>query len=64
MAYERGKPIADLLITGTTKKRGTKITFKPDTDVFEAIEARQPKRAREAMAHLLELALKDMDLII
>ena len=39
--------------------------FRPDHEaVFEAIEARQPKRAREAMAHLLELALKDMDLII
>ena len=28
--YERGKPIADLVTTGTTKKRGTKVTFKPD----------------------------------
>ena len=27
--YERGKPAADLEVTGTTKKRGTKITFKP-----------------------------------
>jgi DNA gyrase subunit B len=36
--YERGKPAADLLNTGTTKKRGTKITFKPDSEVFETIE--------------------------
>ena len=36
--YERGKPAADLLITGTTKKRGTKVTFKPDTQIFETIE--------------------------
>ena len=27
--YERGKPFGDLEITGTTKKRGTKITFGP-----------------------------------
>src|SRR3954471_1410630 len=36
--YERGKPIADLINTGTTKKRGTKVTFKPDAQVFETIE--------------------------
>src|SRR6188508_671280 len=28
--YERGTPLGDLYITGTTEKRGTKITFKPD----------------------------------
>ena len=36
--YERGKPVADLVNTGVTKKRGTKITFKPDDEVFETIE--------------------------
>ncbi|MEW6319567.1 MAG: DNA topoisomerase (ATP-hydrolyzing) subunit B [Acidobacteriota bacterium] len=36
--YERGKPQGDLLITGTTKKRGTKITFKPDASIFETTE--------------------------
>src|SRR5215216_1837391 len=36
--YERGKPIGDLEITGTTKKRGTKITFRPDGEIFEGIE--------------------------
>jgi DNA gyrase subunit B len=35
--YERGVPAADLEITGTTEKRGTKITFKPDGGVFEDI---------------------------
>src|SRR6266542_577717 len=34
-SYERGVPMADLEITGTTKRRGTKVTFKPDTQVFE-----------------------------
>ena len=33
--YERGTPAAALEVTGTTKRRGTKITFKPDTQVFE-----------------------------
>jgi len=36
--YVRGKPDAELVITGTTKKRGTKITFLPDREIFETIE--------------------------
>jgi DNA gyrase subunit B len=36
--YERGTPAADLEVTGTTKKRGTKITFKPDSQIFETTE--------------------------
>ena len=36
--YERGTPAADLEVTGTTKKRGTKITFKPDGQIFETTE--------------------------
>ncbi|HXG88440.1 MAG TPA: DNA topoisomerase (ATP-hydrolyzing) subunit B [Vicinamibacterales bacterium] len=36
--YERGAPQADLLVTGTTTKRGTKVTFKPDTQIFEILE--------------------------
>ncbi len=36
--YERGTPTADLEVTGTTKKRGTKVTFKPDQEIFETIE--------------------------
>src|SRR6187402_342887 len=37
-SYERGKPLADLAVTGTTKRRGTKVSFKPDPQVFEIIE--------------------------
>jgi DNA gyrase subunit B len=33
--YERGIPVAALKQTGTTTKRGTKITFKPDTEIFD-----------------------------
>ena len=36
--YQRGTPCSDLFVTGTTEKRGTKITFKPDTMVFETID--------------------------
>ena len=36
--YERGKPTAALRVTGKTKKRGTKIRFKPDHEVFETLE--------------------------
>src|SRR5687767_15026041 len=36
--YERGDPQGDLEIAGTTKKRGTKITFKPDAEIFETTE--------------------------
>ena len=36
--YERGKPLSDLASTGTTKRRGTKITFKADPQVFETVE--------------------------
>jgi DNA gyrase subunit B len=33
--YERGRPTGDLEMTGTTKRRGTKVTFKPDAEIFE-----------------------------
>ena len=32
--YVRGVPVVALRQTGKTKKRGTKITFKPDTQIF------------------------------
>ncbi|HEV8334940.1 MAG TPA: DNA topoisomerase (ATP-hydrolyzing) subunit B [Candidatus Polarisedimenticolia bacterium] len=34
--YERGKP-GEFRQTGTTKRRGTKITFKPDKEIFEDV---------------------------
>jgi DNA gyrase subunit B len=37
-SYERGKPQGDLEVTGTTKRRGTKVTFKPDAEIFETTE--------------------------
>ncbi|MEP7310552.1 MAG: DNA topoisomerase (ATP-hydrolyzing) subunit B [Acidobacteriota bacterium] len=34
-SYERGHPTTGLEVTGTTKRRGTKVTFKPDPSIFE-----------------------------
>jgi DNA gyrase subunit B len=33
--FERGKPVSEFRKVGTTKRRGTKIRFKPDAQVFE-----------------------------
>ena len=37
-SYERGTPTAPLEVTGTTKRRGTKVTFKPDPQIFETTD--------------------------
>jgi DNA gyrase subunit B len=37
-SYQRGNPVGELEVTGTTKKRGTKITFRPDAQIFETTE--------------------------
>ncbi len=37
-SYQQGDPLADLEITGTTQRRGTKVTFKPDPEIFETVE--------------------------
>ena len=36
--YVRGIALARLQQTGKTKRRGTKVTFKPDTEIFEVID--------------------------
>ncbi|MCA1635620.1 MAG: DNA topoisomerase (ATP-hydrolyzing) subunit B [Acidobacteria bacterium] len=33
--YKRGIPVAKLEQTGKTRKRGTKVTFKPDAEIFD-----------------------------
>ena len=37
-SYERGKPTCQLKIIGDTNKTGTKITFLPDSEIFEVLE--------------------------
>jgi len=34
-SYEHGRPTGELEMTGTTKRRGTKVSFKPDPEIFE-----------------------------
>lgn len=36
--YERGVPKTPVLVTGDTTKRGTKVTFKPDSEIFSVTE--------------------------
>jgi DNA gyrase subunit B len=48
--YEQGKPITPVERRGSTKKRGTKVVFKPDPDIFEDTEFNYDtlaKRVRE-----------------
>jgi DNA gyrase subunit B len=37
-SYERGTPMKPLEMTGTTQRRGTKVTFKADPQIFETTE--------------------------
>ncbi|CAG1064487.1 DNA gyrase subunit B [uncultured bacterium] len=36
--YERGKPVKPLTVEGKTKKTGTTVCFKPDSEIFETTE--------------------------
>ena len=62
--YERGKTVTKLTVIGKSKNPGTKVTFKPDKEIFKSIEFSYDilaNRLRE-MAFLnkgLEIALKD-----
>ncbi|WNM61164.1 DNA topoisomerase (ATP-hydrolyzing) subunit B [Candidatus Nitrospira neomarina] len=62
--YQRGKPQTPLTVAGITKKRGTKVIFKPDPLIFETVEFSfdvLAQRLRE-LAFLnkgLEICLKD-----
>ena len=36
--YERGKPVYPIKTIGKSVKTGTKVTFKPDSEIFETVE--------------------------
>ena len=36
--YSRGEPVSEFQQTGKTDRRGTKITFRPDPQIFETLE--------------------------
>ena len=38
MEFSRGVPLEDIKVIGTTESRGTKVTFKPDNEIFETLE--------------------------
>ena len=38
LRFERGDAKGSLQVVGTTEKRGTKVTFKPDSQIFESVE--------------------------
>src|SRR5512133_1063860 len=64
MEFERGQKSSDLKVIGKSNKTGTKVTFKPDKQIFPDIEFRYEvlaKRMRE-MAYLnqgLHLIIED-----
>ena len=37
-SYEKGKSTSSVEVIGKTKRRGTKIRFKPDEDIFETVD--------------------------
>ncbi|EDP74990.1 DNA topoisomerase (ATP-hydrolyzing) subunit B [Hydrogenivirga sp. 128-5-R1-1] len=48
--YRRGEPVYELKVVGNTTKRGTRVTFKPDPDIFETTRIKfdiVEKRLRE-----------------
>ncbi|MER3431227.1 MAG: DNA topoisomerase (ATP-hydrolyzing) subunit B [Blastocatellia bacterium] len=50
MEFREGIPVAPLAQTGTTSRRGTKVTFKPDSKIFTTTEfsfAKLSERLRE-----------------
>ena len=47
--FARGKPTTKLEVMGKTKKTGTKVTYKPDAEIFETIEHEPDK-----LTHRLE----------
>lgn len=45
-SFERGKPVTDVERIGDSSKTGTKITFKPDGQIFETLEMSYDTLAR------------------
>ena len=48
--YRRGEPLTEVLPVGKTTKRGTRVTFKPDPEIFETTKIKHDiveKRVRE-----------------
>ena len=52
--YERGKPVTKLEVKGKTKKTGTKVSWKPDTQIFPEI-VHDPERLTHRLEELAYL---------
>src|SRR5581483_10958322 len=59
-SYSQGEPTSKLKKTGTTRKRGTKVHFKPDTSIFTVTEYNFDTLAQR----LRELAFLNKGLLI
>ena len=58
--YERGRPLSGLEVIGRTKRRGTKVRFRADEQVFETVEY-----SFDTLAHRLrELAFLNAGVLI
>jgi DNA gyrase subunit B len=61
--FERGKPVTDLKVVGKSKKTGTKITFRPDPEIFETLDFEYDilsQRLRELLSLTGEYALRSL----
>jgi DNA gyrase subunit B len=54
MRFERGKVVSKLKVKGKTKKTGTKVSYRPDAEVFESIE-HEPERLLNRLEELAYL---------
>lgn len=54
MRFERGKPVSKLKTKGSTKKTGTKVSYRPDSEIFESIE-HDPERLLNRLEELAYL---------
>ena len=54
MRFERGKPVSKLKVMGTTKKTGTKVSYLPDSEIFDSIE-HDPERLLNRLEELAYL---------
>jgi len=54
MRFERGKSVSKLKVKGSTKKTGTKVSYRPDTEIFESIE-HEPERLLNRLEELAYL---------
>src|SRR5213596_264550 len=64
-SYESGKPVTEFRQLGTTQRRGTKVTFKPDEEIFETLEfsyetIAQRLRELSFLNRGLEIVLEDL----